>query len=432
MNYTRSELFPGVWLTHLKNDKFKTACLSINLLTQLDRETASMNALIPFVLRRGTTQYDSMEKLSARFDELYGTDIEPVVRRIGEVQALGFFASFPEQSYLPGEELLLREVTELTAQLLLSPVTRGGLLLPSYVDSEKKKLADIIRSQVNNKRSYAIRRCIEEMCCYEAYSVDRYGTAEQCEEISYKKLTKQYRALVMKCPVEIFYCGCSEEKELKAALTEALATMPRGEIDYDVGTDVRMNAVEDHVRYVEEEMDVTQGKLAIGFRFGDCMEEPDVPALLVFNSVFGSGTGSKLFANVRERLQLCYYASSLCYYRKGILLAHSGISFDKFEAARDEILAQLEAIKNGEISDEELSIAKKSVSSDLRTTLDSQFDLESFWLGQTVDGTDCGPMEYAELAENVTKKQIIDIARGVECDLIYFLKGGGETEDAED
>ena len=65
MEYSRVEIRPGVWLTHLREDKFKTACFSVHLLSQLNRETASMNALIPFVLRRGTAAYPDMESLSA-------------------------------------------------------------------------------------------------------------------------------------------------------------------------------------------------------------------------------------------------------------------------------------------------------------------------------------------------------------------------------
>ena len=101
MEYSRSELMPGVFLSHLRSDKFKTACMSVNLLTQLKRETAAMNALLPSVLRRGTQRYPDMEKLSARLDELYGAAIEPVIRRIGEVHCLGFFASFPAPAFLP-------------------------------------------------------------------------------------------------------------------------------------------------------------------------------------------------------------------------------------------------------------------------------------------------------------------------------------------
>ena len=432
MEYSRTELMPGVFLSHLHSDKFKTACMSVNLLTQLRRETAAMNAVIPFVLRRGTTRYSDMEQLSRRMDELYGTAIEPVVRRIGEIHCIGFYGSFPEPDYLPGGEALLGQVSELMAQLLLSPATRGGLLLPQYVESERDKLLELIRSRVNDKRSYSISRCIEEMCCCEDFAVSRFGGEAEAENIHYKKLTRHYRALIQTSPVEIFYCGKAPNGEVVSALRDAFSTMPRSEIDYEIGTDLRMNALEEHTRFVEETMDVTQGKLVMGFRLGECMEEPDIPALYVFNSVYGSGATSKLFMNVREKLSLCYYASSILYLHKGIMLVASGIEFDKLDAARDKIFAQLESIRNGEISDGELIAAKKGVASDLRATMDSQGELEGFWLSQSLDGLDYGPMELAELIEDVTKEDVTAIAGSIECDLIYFLKGNGEEDRADE
>lgn len=432
MEFNRTELMPGVFLSHLRSDKFKTACMSVTLLTQLRRETAAMNAVIPFVLNRGTTRYGDMEQLSRRMDELYGAAVEPVVRRIGEIQCIGFYGSFPEPDYLPGGEALLGDTCALMAQLLLDPATRGGLLLPQYVDSEREKLLDIIRSRMNDKRSYALTRCIEEMCCYEDFAVSRFGSESEAENIHYKKLTRHYRELIQTCPVEIFYCGKTDFKAVSAAMREAFSTMPRGEIDYDIGTDLRMNAVEDHVRFVEEEMDVTQGKLVLGFRLGECMEEPDIPALYVFNAVYGSGATSKLFMNVREKLSLCYYASSAVYLHKGIMLVSSGIEFDKLDAARDEILAQLDSVRRGEITDDELRSAKKSVASDLRAVQDSIGELEGFYLSQALDGLDYGPAELAALAEDVTKEDVQAIAESIECDLIYFLKGSGEEDGSDD
>ena len=432
MEFNRTELMPGVFLSHLRSDKFKTACMSVTLLTQLRRETAAMNAVIPFVLNRGTTRYGDMEQLSRRMDELYGAAVEPVVRRIGEIQCIGFYGSFPEPDYLPGGEALLGDTCALMAQLLLDPATRGGLLLPQYVDSEREKLLDIIRSRMNDKRSYALTRCIEEMCCYEDFAVSRFGSESEAENIHYKKLTRHYRELIQTCPVEIFYCGKTDFKAVSAAMREAFSTMPRGEIDYDIGTDVRMNAVEDHVRFVEEEMDVTQGKLVLGFRLGECMEEPDIPALYVFNAVYGSGATSKLFMNVREKLSLCYYASSAVYLHKGIMLVSSGIEFDKLDAARDEILAQLDSVRRGEITDDELRSAKKSVASDLRAVQYSIGELEGFYLSQALDGLDYGPAELAALAEDVTKEDVQAIAKSIECDLIYFLKGSGEEDGSDD
>ena len=294
MQVKRSEILPGVYLSYLHSDKFKTACLSLSLLTQLKRETAAQNAILPYVLRRGTTLYGDMEALSARMDELYGTVIEPVVRRVGEIQCVGFFASIPEEAFLPAGTQVLHGACELLGQLLLSPATRGGLLLPQYVDSEREKLVERIRSRVNDKIGYALIRCLEEMCCYEDFAVSRYGGEEEAAAIYYTKLTKQYRRLLQSSPVEIFYCGRAPEDEIAEALREALATLPRGELALDIGTDVRMNALEAEPRFVHEHMDVTQGKLVIGFRLGECMEDPDIAALTVFNALYAKSCSSAI------------------------------------------------------------------------------------------------------------------------------------------
>ena len=432
MEYSRTEIRPGVWLTHLREEKFKTACFSVSLLSQLNRETASMNALIPFVLRRGTSAFPDMEALSARMEELYGTVIEPIIRRIGEIQCCGFYASFPEDDFLPRGEGVLKDTLELTLDLLLSPVTRGGLLLPSYVDSEREKLLDLISARMNNKRSYAVLRCIEEMCCCEDFAVSRYGDEESCRSINYRKLSRHYRTLLQTSPIELFYCGRASLRDVKALLRDHLATLPRGEIDTEIGTEIRMNALEAEPRNTVEEMDVAQANLVIGWRLGECMEDPDFAALYVFNDLFGGSPSSKLFLNVREKLSLCYYASSIIDIRKGLLLVSSGIQLSNLDAAKAEIFAQLDAVCRGDFSEDDLRTAKAGVISDLRSIPDSQGALESFYLSQAVAGADYSPTDLAELVNEVTAEQVTAIAKSVECDQIYLLKQESDPEDEND
>ena len=427
LKQTRTEILPGVNLNHIQTDKFKIAVMSISMLAQLERETASMNALIPFVLRRGTAHYGDIEKISNRLDELYCATIDPVVRRIGEIQCVGLLASYPEDAYLPEGEAVAKDAVKLLCEMLINPITRGGLLLRSYVESERQKLADVIRSRVNEKGVYAMTRCIEEMCCFEDYSVGRYGSAEDCEAVKYKKLTQQYHTLLETAPIEIFYCGSQPSKTVAGWLRDALCTMPRGEINYEIGTDVRMNSVEEEPRIYTETLDVTQGKLVIGFRLGECMEDPDKAALSVFNTVYGAGVTSKLFVNVRERLQLCYYASSSADSHKGLLFASAGIDFDRFEDAKNEMLRQLDEIRNGNITDEEMEYAKKGICSDLASMQDSQTAMESYTISNILDGWLVSPEEYSELVKDVTKEDIIAIANSTVCDLIYFLRGDEDS-----
>ena len=171
-------------------------------------------------------------------------------------------------------------------------------------------------------------------------------------------------------------------------------------------------------------MDVTQGKLALGFRTGgQTCWEPDYPAFIVMNAIFGGTTLSKLFLNVREKLSLCYYASSAMEKMKGLILVSSGIEFDKFQTARDEILAQLEAIRRGEIEDWELEGAKHTLMGGHLATLDDQGRQEEFWLGQAAAGLETTIEELCAQFEGVTKEQVARSAQRLELDTVYFLKG---------
>ena len=429
---TRKEILPGAYLTCLQTDKFKTGLLSVNLLTRLGRETAAENALIPSVLRRGTVRSPDMDALAARLDSLYGARLEPVARKKGEIQCVGFWADFLDERYLPEGQGLLEEVAALLGEVLLEPRTRGGLLLSQYVDSEKEKLLEDIRARVNDKISYSRFRLTELMCPAEDYAVDVLGTEEGAQAIGYVSLTRRYHELLASSPMEIFYCGSAEPARVERAMLDALATMPRGELDMDLGTDIRMNTVEDGPRYFTDEMDVTQGKLAIGYRLGEAMEDPDMAALRVMNAVFGAGVSSKLFMNVREKLSLCYFASSALDLMKGVMAVVSGIEVKDHDQALAEIGRQLQAVKDGDITDEELGAAKLGLASDLLSAADSAGALEGFWLEQNLLGLEYGPEELAALVEDVTKDDVVRAAAGIVCDAVYFLRGAGEDEDAKD
>ena len=427
MNVSRKELLPNVFLTTVQTDRFKTGCLSAVLLTQLNRETASMNALLPRVLRRGTVSCPDMAALQARLDELYGAAVEPTVFKLGEIQATGFSCSFCDERFLPEKTDVIGGVAQLLGDLFLSPAMRGGLLRQDYVESERDKLVERIESLVNNKRSYAIRRLTEEMCAFEDYAVYSLGSADSAESIYYVHLSRHYKELLASSPVELFYCGSADADRVEDALFNAFLPLPRGDLNEELGTDIRMNSIEEEPRFFEEEMDVQQGQLVLGFRLGECMDDPDPAVLRVFNALYGGSSTSKLFMNVREKLSLCYYASSQIDWHKGLLFASAGINFDKFDAAKDEMLAQLEALKNGEITDEELAACKNRVASALRGICDSPDSLESFYTDELVLGLFCEPEEMAALVEDVTKEEIVAVAQGVVLDAVYFLKG--ETDE---
>ena len=421
----RRELFPGVWLRTVHTNKFKSSYLSVTLLTPLDRETAGANALIPEVLRRGTAVHPDMESLSAALDELYGGAVEPIVRKKGETQCVGFVSSFLDDAYALEGENILEPAAGLLCELLLKPCTEDGAFCSDYVAGEKANLIDRIRAQINDKRTYAVQRLTQEMCRYEAFGADKLGDEESVSAITPGDLWQRYQELLREAQVEVYYCGSADPDRVAGALNRALSGLPVNENRVDPDCEVRVTAGPEPI-VVEEAMDVSQGKLALGFRTGGltCWEE-DYPALTMCNAIFGGTTLSKLFMNVREKLSLCYYASSMMEKMKGLVLVSSGIEFDKYQTARDEILDQLEAVKRGEIEDWELEGSRRILIGACMAILDDQGRQEEFWLGQTAAGLEEEPKELAARLERVTRKQVAAVAQRLELDAIYFLKGKG-------
>ena len=416
----RTELLPNVFLTSVQSEKFKTGCLSISFLRPLRAQEASANALIPTVLLRGCRSYPDIQSISAFLDECCGAGVGTLVRKKGEVQTTGFYADFLEDRFsLDGREILAPMI-DFVAQLLLEPVLEEGRFVASFVEGEKQNLLNTIDSRINNKAGYALSQMLRTMCADETYGLPRLGRREDAEILEPKSLYDHYLHLLAHSRVEIFYHGSCPGERVAELLRSALKDLPRAEPDA-FSTKVVLRA--DTVREVREQLDVTQGKLAMGLRLGTTAAEPEYPAALLMNTVFGSGVTSKLFANVREKMSLCYYANSSLEKFKGVMAISSGIEFDKFETARDEILRQLDLVRQGDITDEELETARQQLLSSLKTGMDSPARLDDYALGQTILGQEGTMADLAEQLRAVTKEQAAAAARAVTLDTVYFLEG---------
>ena len=422
MEMTRTKLAEGVYLTYLPARKFKTSLLSAQFAVPIRQETASAYALLPAVLRRGTVTYPDMGSLSARLDRLYGARIDYTVRKKGENQCVGFVASFIDDSFAPGGEKLLEPVADLLGELICDPATERGRFVPAYFESEKTNLIDAIRSLINDKRDYADSRLLWEMCAGEPYGISRLGSEETAEKLQLRKLYAQYGQLIATSRLELFYSGSADESRVVRALRSAFSTLPRENIqDVAIPQD---HPAREEVRTVVEELDVTQGKLGMGFSCGSS----DTAALLMGNTLFGGSSNSKLFLNVREKLSLCYYASSLYHRQKGLITVSSGIEFENYQKAYDEILAQLAAVQNGDLEDWELEGARSTLLNAYASMGDSQGKLENFYLGQAVTGQSETPEDLAAQVRQVTPERIFKAMKTVKLDTVYFLRGKEAAE----
>ena len=416
----RLELLPGVWLNLVQTDRFKTGCFSINLLRPLEMVSAAPNALLPSVLLRGCESCPDMQTISQKLDTMYGAGVGTLIRKKGEVQSVGLYADFLEDRYAD-QEPLFTQMMEFLRELLFAPVLANGGFVEEYLDGERRNLANTIDARINEKRTYAVNRLLKNMCRGEAYAVPRIGEKDTLTSLTGGSFYRHWNDLLASSRMELFYLGQQPKDAVVAAMNRLLAGLPRNEVLSPVDTQVVLP--QRPVQYVEEAMDVTQGKLTMGLRTDITVNDPRYPAMMLLNTVFGAGMTSKLFLQIREEQSLCYYANSSMDKFKGVMVVGSGIEFANYQVARDGILNQLELCKQGQISSWELESARSYILSSLRMGNDSPGRLDDYAIGQAIAGRTDTMDDLAEQVRNVTLDQVVEAANSLTLDTVYFLKG---------
>ena len=415
----RKTLLPGVNLRAYRDARFKQGCLSFQLLRQMERKEASLNALLPAVLLRGTRLHPDLRSITAHLDTLYGASINTLVRRVGDYQITGVYCGFMDDRFaLPGDKVL-QPMLHFLEEILLDPLTDGDGFPAAIVESEKKNLIATIESELNDKRTYAMGKLLQTMCAADTFGLPRLGEKEQVSAITPKSLFAYYRNVLKTSPIEIFYVGSAHIDTVAEGLRPLLSRLEREVTPLTPQTGFAMCQGSDAV----ERMDVAQGKLCMGFTTPITNRCDEFPAMQVMNTLFGAGMTSKLFMNVREKLSLCYSVGSGYYGTKGIIAVNAGIDFDKETETREEILRQLAACQNGEITELELSAAKEAILSSLRATHDSPGSIESFYATANLSGLQLNPEQYMAAVEAVTAEDVTAAARTVKLHTTYFLKG---------
>ncbi len=417
--YQTLELFPGVTLRCIRDDRFKQGALSIQFLRPMTRQEAALNALLPAVLLRGCVRCPDLKQITHRLDDLYGASVGTLVRRIGDYQTTGFYCGFMEDRFALGGDRILAPMVAFAGELLLQPVLEGRGFSPDFVESEKRNLIAAIESQRSDKRAYAAGRLLEIMCEQDSFGIPRLGETAQVNAIDAENLYNHYQKLLAESPLELFYVGSAQPEAVAEIVRPIFAGLPRRVSALPAQTPFQFSPGKDET----ETQDVAQGKLSLGFFTPITNQDSRFAAMQVCNAVFGSGMTSKLFMQVREKMSLCYAIGSSYYGSKGILTVNAGIDFQKEPAAREAILAQLAACQNGEISDDEMLSAKESILSGLRAVYDSPGAMEAFFGVASRSGLNRSLEEYAAQTKAVTLRDIVEAANTITLHSSFFLKG---------
>lgn len=402
----------------------------MNFITPLAPETAAVRALIPRVLRRGCAAYPSIAQLTERMQTLYNTVLSgSAVYRRGEMQIISQGVSMLDNSVIPDGTDVWSGALSLLRDVWFAPLLENGVFYSSYVEREKESLCDAIRASINNKSAYAATRCYQEMCKDERFSVSVLGTAERVSTATADAVYAEYQNILRRMPCEIYYVGRGSASALASHLRDAFDGVERDVISLPPTEKIRTAGT---VREVTETQPTAQSKLSLGFRTDSFESEGARAAMLMFQEIYGSGPLSKLFMNVREKLSLCYYCSSSAELLKGVMQVNCGIEAAKKDAAQAEILAQLDCVRNGDFTAAEMEAARKSLHCAITQIGDEPDAMASWALGRQLAGQNITRAEELAQIDAVTKSDIIEIARKITLDTVYFMRGAENSDTTEE
>ena len=421
---TKYQLAENITLHTIHAEQFKTNVISVFLTTELKKENVTKEALLPAVLRLGTQSMTTQQKINKALESLYGAAFNCGVEKRGDNHVLKFYLETIQDEYTLDHETIFKQLLQFMFEIILNPVLENGHFKEEFVKREKENLRKIIEGRIDNKTNYAYSRCIEEMFKNQAYGTYEYGYVEDLEKIHAKDLYEFYLEFLKHCKIDIFVSGnIKQESDLKELIEKELfgSGLPlEGRKVSFVKNSINDTPKDLQEKIIKENMEITQGKLVIGL----CVQNQGnkVAETSVYNAILGGGANSKLFQNVREKASLAYTAGSGYLKTKNVILIRCGIEIENYEAAIQIIKQQLEDMKNGEFDENDMKNAKELIMASIRSTKDEQTSEISYNFSQELSEYPIELDKFEEKVKEISREEILTIAKSVQIDTIYFLQ----------
>ena len=420
MQYNEKEIKKGIKLHEIQTDKFKTNLIAVFLSMPITKENVTKNSLISAVLRRGSKNMPTQAQISQELEEMYGASFDCGLDKTGDNHILKFYLEAINDNFLPQiDENMLKTSIEKLLEIVFNPLVENGAFKEEYVKQEKENVKRIIEGKPDNKARYAFDRCIEEMYKDQPYGLYKYGYIEDLEKITAQDLYNYYQSMISQCKIDIFVSGDINEVTSIVEQDENIQKLQEREPNYKINKVENKDEVQE--KEVIEEMDVSQGKITIGLDLHLENEEQKYDAML-YNAILGGTANSKMFQEVREKASLAYTAGSSYVRYKSNIFIKCGIEIKNYEKAMEIIRKQLEDMKNGVFTDEDIENAKKGIISGIKAIDDEQDTQITYFFGQELTGGKTSLKQYMEKVQNVSKEDIVKVANSISVNTVYFLK----------
>ena len=425
--FERKQLAPGVFLTTLDAEKFNRCRITIHLRYAALRRSATDAAVLPLVLERGYAQCPDMTALSRKLARLYGADLGVDLGTAGIDRVLTVdICGIKDRFALAGEDLT-REYADIAFGVVFDPYLVDGAFDPEAVRIEKETLDRRLQAEFNNKRLYCVRQARRRFYGDSPAGIELGGYRADLPAVTPQTLKAEYDRILRTAAIDVMVQG-ADAANVAERLLCALEKVPRAPQLF-AGA-MAMPAAEPR-HYREEIPGLTQAKLCMLFTTGTPEDLPSINLLRMAMSVFGGSTTSRLFRNVREKQSLCYYCGATALRATGVMMVDSGVEPGREAEAEAAILKELDDLRRGPITGEEMENSRRSLLSGLDALGDSLSGIESWYYGQIVRDEPLAPPAYGRVLVSAVKAdEVRELLAGYHYSVCYAVTGqqkGGQA-----
>ena len=412
------EMKSGVYFHSVVDKKFKFNRISVNFVVKMDSKEVSQNAILSFLLRKRCEQYPNMLDLGKKLQKLYGANLFSGCKKVGDNQIITFGISALDDELSLNGESINKQVAKLLDCIIFDPVIESGKFVNEDVDIEKQNLVELVESEYNDKKQYAMNQALYCLFDGEGYGCNKYGDVGSIRKVENSQLIEAYKKILESAEVHIMFVGRENYNDCFDVFKNRFDSIDRNNVYISQNEKyVKLCKLKKKVEYDQ----VLQSKLVLGFASSKKYNSKLDDVIMIMTAILGGTPMSKLFVNVREKLSLCYYCSARYDLSKGLIWIESGVENKNVERAKTAILEQFEEIKNGNFSDEDLEKVIIFFENGLKSTFDSPGGIENYYLLQLCGNNVKSVSDRIDSIKSIKKQDIVEVANLYSLVMDYVL-----------
>lgn len=415
----KMELVKGVNLHFLQSKKFKTNKIKVRFSSPLDENTVAARVLAACMMETANQKYPTSQLFREKLASLYGVELSTSVSKRGCVHYVDLNISFVRDDFLSKKNVLTDEVLDIIETIFFLPLVVEDHFDSDTFDVEKKNTISDLESEIEEPYYYAHGQLNQLFFEDETIGMSRLGKVDLVRRETAQSSLEQFHQMLQLDNIDFFFIGDFNEVAIVDRVNQ-FEFKPRD-------NNLSVNYQQPFTNVVREKLEQKQNQqsiLELGYHFSTQYGESLHIPLVVLNGMLGAFSHSRLFQVIREKEGLAYTISSHFDIFTGFMRVFAGIDKGSRTKVMTLIMKQLNDLKRGKFTESELQLTKEMLINTTLLAQDRQNTLiEREYLKTMLGKKVLSLEEWLESINKVSKEEIIETAKTINLQSVYFMEG---------